>query len=174
MSIPTETIQRTQNKIFVLGSKIIFSLSDGTLCSKSFSNMLLIFSISLFSFTSQILCITPLSSSKHLLATAEINSKSWLIVITIFFFFISFISPTTISKLFLSIPDVGSSKITTLLSERYAIIKVNFCICPPERENGCLSLYFHISNRLSKASISSYLFRFTPYLSSDNTEFVKN
>ena len=125
-------------------------------------------------FISQICCMKPSPISKHLFETAAMNSKSWLMTSTIFCFFISFISSTMVSKLFLSIPDVGSSKTITCLSERYAIIKVNFCICPPEREKGCLFLCSHILNRLSSGSISTYFDGFAPYFSSNNTEFVKN
>ena len=78
------------------------------------------------------------------------------------------------SILHLSSPEVGSSKIISFLLDKYAVINVSFCICPPESEKGCLFLRPHMSNSFNKGSISSYLELSIPYLSSPITEFVKN
>ena len=58
------------------------------------------------------------------------------------------------------------------LSDRYAIISVRRCICPPEREKGCRSRQSHRSILFSSASVFASNFGVTacPYCSSCKTE----
>ena len=73
-----------------------------------------------------------------------ISSGSWVMMRTVFSFRISRISAAHRSRLSASCPAVGSSSMTIGLSDRYAIISVRRCICPPEREKGCRLRQSHI------------------------------
>ena len=95
---------------------------------------------------------------------------------TVFSFRISQISSAHRARLSASCPAVGSSSMTIGLSDRYAIISVRRCICPPEREKGCRSRQSHISILFSSVSVFASNSGVTvwPYCSSCNTELVKN
>ncbi len=105
-----------------------------------------------------------------------ISSGSWVMMRTVFSFRISRISAAHRSRLSASCPAVGSSSMTIGLSDRYAIISVRRCICPPEREKGCRLRQSHISILFSSASVFASNSGVTacPYCSSCRTEPVKN
>ena len=62
--------------------------------------------------------------------------KRQVMMRTVFSFRISRISAAHCPRLSASCPAVGSSSMTMALSDKYAVISVSRCICPPEREKG--------------------------------------